>query len=45
MRYVTDKYYGKSDALIEIPEGGGFKDLSKLKGDKEIYINYTQEGG
>lgn len=36
MRYVTDKYYGKNDALIEIPEGGSFKDLSKLKGDKEI---------
>lgn len=36
MRYVTDKYYGKKDALIEVPEGGSFKDLSKLKGDKEI---------
>jgi len=22
MRYVTDKYYGKRDALIEVPEGG-----------------------
>lgn len=36
MRYVTDKYYNKKDALIEIPEGGSFKDLSNLKGDKEI---------
>lgn len=36
MRYVTDKYYGKKDALIEVPEGGSFHDLSKLKGDKEI---------
>lgn len=36
MRYVTDKYYGKKDALIEVPEGGSFKDLVKLKGDKEI---------
>jgi len=36
MRYVTDKYYGKRDALIEVPEGGSFYDLIKLKGDKEI---------
>lgn len=36
MRYVTDKYYGKRDALIEVPEGGSFHDLIKLKGDKEI---------
>ena len=36
MRYVTDKYYGKRDALIEVPEGGSFQDLIKLKGDKEI---------
>lgn len=35
-RYVTDKYYGKEDALIQVPEGGGFKDLVNLKGDKEI---------
>lgn len=36
MRYVTDKYYGKTDALIEVPKGGSFHDLVKLKGDKEI---------
>lgn len=36
MRYVTDKYYGKREALIEVPEGGSFHDLIKLKGDKEI---------
>ena len=36
MRYVTDKYYGKRDALIEVPVGGSFHDLVKLKGDKEI---------
>src|SRR5699024_9137058 len=36
MRYVTDKYYGKPDALIVVPEGGSFQDLSKLKGNKEI---------
>jgi len=36
VKYVSDKYAGKSDALIEVPEGGSFKDLVKLKGDKEI---------
>ncbi len=36
IKYVTDKYYGKDDALIEVPEGGSFNDLVKLKGDKEI---------
>src|SRR5438094_1360186 len=36
MKYVSDKYAGKSDALIEIPRGGGFADMVKLKGDKEI---------
>jgi type I restriction enzyme M protein len=36
MRYVTDKYYGKKDALIEVPEGGSFHDLKELKGNKEI---------
>src|SRR5215218_5497737 len=36
MKYVSDKYYGKSNALIEVPEGGSFKDMVALKGDKEI---------
>jgi len=36
MKYVSDKYAGKLDALIEVPEGGGFADMVKLKGDKEI---------
>jgi len=36
MKYVSDKYAGKSDAIIEVPEGGGFADMVKLKGDKEI---------
>src|SRR5438132_8612316 len=36
MKYVSDKYGGKSDSLIEIPEGGSFVDMAKLKGDKEI---------
>jgi type I restriction enzyme M protein len=36
MKYVSDKYAGKKDAVIEVPRGGGFADMAKLKGDKEI---------
>jgi type I restriction enzyme M protein len=36
MKYVSDKYAGKADSLIEVPKGGGFADMVKLKGDKEI---------
>ena len=36
MKYVSDKHAGDPDALIEVPEGGGFADMVKLKGDKEI---------
>ena len=36
VKYVSDKYAGKADSLIEIPEGGGFGDLVAFKGDKEI---------
>ncbi len=36
MKYVSDKYAGKPDSVIEVPEGGGFADMVKLKGDKEI---------
>lgn len=36
MKYVSDKYAGTPDALIEVPQGGGFADMVKLKGDKEI---------
>lgn len=36
MKYVSDRYTGNPDALIEIPADGGFADMVKLKGDKEI---------
>ena len=36
VKYVSDKYSGQSDALIEVPAGGSFKDMLALKGDKEI---------
>lgn len=36
MKYVSDKYADKSDAVIEIPKGGSFAEMVKLKGDKKI---------
>jgi type I restriction enzyme M protein len=36
MKYVSDKYADKTDAVIEVPRGGSFADMVKLKGDKEI---------
>ena len=36
VKYVSDKYAGQPDALIDVPEGGGFADMVALKGDKEI---------
>jgi len=36
VKYVSDKYAGKRYALIEVPEDGGFDDMVKLRGDKNI---------
>ena len=36
MKYVSDKYGDDSYALVEIPDGGGFDDMAKLEGDKDI---------
>jgi type I restriction enzyme M protein len=36
MKYVSDKYAGIPHAMIVVPEGGSFKDMVALKGDKEI---------
>jgi type I restriction enzyme M protein len=36
VKYVSDRYAGKKDALIDVPEGGSFADMVALKGDKEI---------
>src|SRR4051794_8342083 len=36
VKYVSDKYRGDSNGLIEVPAGGSFADMIKLKGDKEI---------
>ena len=42
MKYVSDKYADDSFALVEIPEGGGFNDMVKLQGDKEIGDNINK---
>jgi type I restriction enzyme M protein len=36
MKYVSDKYADKRDAVIDVPAGGSFADMARLKGDKEI---------
>ncbi len=36
VKYVSDKYAGQKDAIVEVPKGGGFSDMVALKGDKEI---------
>jgi len=36
VKYVSDKYAGQPDSLIEIPEGGSFDDMVALKGNAEI---------
>jgi type I restriction enzyme M protein len=36
VRYVSDKYAGQKNALVVVPEGGSFSDLTKLKGQPNI---------
>ena len=36
VRYVSDKYAGKPDQLVDIPSGGSFADLINLKGKSDI---------
>ncbi len=36
VKYVSDKYAGKQHAMIEVPEYGGFEDMVRLRGDKDI---------
>ncbi|WP_153146816.1 type I restriction-modification system subunit M [Dechloromonas sp. H13] len=36
VKYVSDKYAGDPDALIDVPAGGGFADMVAAKGSKEI---------
>jgi type I restriction enzyme M protein len=36
VKYVSDKYAGQKNALLDVPKGGSFNDMLALKGDKEI---------
>ena len=36
VKYVSDKYAGQRYAMIEVPEYGGFGDMVKLRGHKDI---------
>ena len=36
VRYVSDKYAGKTDAPVDVPDGGSFSDLIVLKGQSNI---------
>ena len=36
VKYVSDRYAGQKDALLDIPAGGSFADMVALAGDKEI---------
>ena len=36
VKYVSDKYAGNPNALIDVPAGGSFADMVAAKGDKEI---------
>lgn len=36
MKYVSDKYDGPKDALLDVLPGGSFADIVALKGDNEI---------
>jgi type I restriction enzyme M protein len=36
VKYVSDKYAGQKDALLDVPAGGSFADMVELKGNAEI---------
>ena len=36
MKYVSDKYADKKNALVQVPPGASYDDILALKGDKEI---------
>ncbi len=36
IKYVSDKYANDPNSLIDVPEGGSFDDIRKLKGQKNI---------
>ncbi len=36
VKYVSDKYTGNKNALLDVPKGGSFADMIKVKNDPEI---------
>ncbi len=36
VKYVSDRFAGQRDSLLEVPKGGSFADMVALKGNKEI---------
>lgn len=36
VKYVSDRYAGQKDGLIDVPKGARFEDMIAIKGDKEI---------
>src|SRR5712692_8026504 len=36
VKYVSDKYAGQKDALIDVPAGGSFAEMLDARGDPEI---------
>ena len=34
--YVSDRYAGKTDTIMPVPEGGSITDIVRLRGDREI---------
>ncbi len=36
VKYVSDRFAGQRDSLLEVPKGGSFADMVSLKGSKEI---------
>ncbi len=36
MKYVSNKYQGQADAMIEIPSGCAFRDIAALQGNSNI---------
>ena len=44
VKYVSDKYAGKENALVVVPEGGSFSNLVKLKGKPKKQMALTLQG-
>jgi type I restriction enzyme M protein len=36
VKYVSDKYAGQKNALLDVPKGGSFPDMVALKGEKTV---------